>query len=66
MDIRTVRQRSVTLPDLDDADLEEVDSLGGERGELRDFRYADAGLRELPLSGVRLMDGRVSVPAWTT
>ncbi|GGQ33444.1 pentapeptide repeat-containing protein [Streptosporangium pseudovulgare] len=60
MDTRTVRQRSVTLPDLDDAGLNDVDSLEGEHGELRDFRYADAGLRELPLSGVRLMDGRVT------
>ncbi|MGW0446197.1 pentapeptide repeat-containing protein [Streptosporangium sandarakinum] len=60
MDTRTVRQTSVTLPDLDDAGLNDVDSLEGEHGELRDFRYGDAGLRELPLSGVRLVDGRVT------
>ncbi|MGW0449349.1 pentapeptide repeat-containing protein [Streptosporangium sandarakinum] len=60
MDTRTVRQTSVTLPDLDDADLDQVDSLEGRRGELRDFRYGDASLRELPLSGVRLMDGRIT------
>ncbi|GAA4199645.1 hypothetical protein GCM10022252_51720 [Streptosporangium oxazolinicum] len=59
MDTRTVRETSVTLPDLDDADLDEVDSLEGEHGKLRDFRYADARLRELSLSGTQLMDGRV-------
>lgn len=59
METRTVRQTSVTLPDLDDADLEEVDSLEGEHGKLRDFRYADARLRELPLSGTQLMEGRI-------
>ncbi|MEU9884817.1 pentapeptide repeat-containing protein [Sphaerisporangium sp. NPDC051011] len=60
MDTHTVRETSVTLPDLDDADLDEVDSLEGEHGKLRDFRYADASLRELALSGIQLMDGRVS------
>lgn len=60
MDTRTVRQTSVTLPDLDDADLDEVDSLEGEHGKLRDFRYGDARLRELSLSGTQLMDGRVT------
>ncbi|MFF5243543.1 pentapeptide repeat-containing protein [Streptosporangium sp. NPDC000095] len=59
MDTRTVRETSVTLPGLNDADLDEVDSLEGEHGKLRDFRYADARLRELPLSGTQLMDGRV-------
>ncbi|MEV4097577.1 pentapeptide repeat-containing protein [Streptosporangium saharense] len=57
---RAVRQTSVTLPGLDDADLDEVDSLEGEHGRLRDFRYANASLRELSLSGTQLMDGRVS------
>ncbi|MDP9861655.1 MULTISPECIES: pentapeptide repeat-containing protein [Streptosporangium] len=60
METRTVRQTSVTLPDLDDADLNEVDSLEGEHGTLRDFRYADAQLRELPLSGTQLMDGHIT------
>ncbi|MGW5689128.1 pentapeptide repeat-containing protein [Nonomuraea sp. NPDC003754] len=60
MDTRTVRQTSVTLPDLDDVDLDEVDSLEGEHGKLRDFRYAAAHLRELSLSGTQLMDGRVT------
>lgn len=60
MDTRTVRQTSVTLPDLDDADLDEVDSLEGEHGQLRDFRYANASLRELSLSGTQLMDGRIA------
>ncbi|MFF0579914.1 pentapeptide repeat-containing protein [Streptosporangium saharense] len=60
MNTRTIRQTSVTLPDLDDADLDEVDSLEGEHGRLRDFRYSNASLRELPLSGTQLMDGRVS------
>ncbi|WP_433373811.1 pentapeptide repeat-containing protein [Streptosporangium sp. CA-115845] len=59
MDTRTVRETSVTLPDLDDADLDEVGSLEGEHGKLRDFRYAEARLRELSLSGTQLMDGRV-------
>ncbi|WP_433246832.1 pentapeptide repeat-containing protein [Streptosporangium sp. CA-135522] len=60
METRTVRQTSVTLPDLDDADLDEVDSLEGEHGTLRDFRYGDASLRELPLSRTQLVDGRVA------
>ncbi|WP_326644601.1 pentapeptide repeat-containing protein [Streptosporangium sp. NBC_01755] len=60
MDTRTVRQTSVTLPNLDDTDLDEVDSLEGEHGKLRDFRYLDAHLREPPLSGTQLMDGRVT------
>lgn len=59
MDTRTVRQTSVTLPDLNDADLDEAESLEGEHGRLRDFRYAGANLRELHLSGTQLMDGRV-------
>ncbi|MFF5204824.1 pentapeptide repeat-containing protein [Streptosporangium sp. NPDC000396] len=45
---------------MDDADLDEVDSLEGEHGKLRDFRYADAHLPELPLTGTQLMDGRVT------
>ncbi|MEU0485612.1 pentapeptide repeat-containing protein [Streptosporangium sp. NPDC006013] len=60
MDTRTVRETSVTLPDLDDADLGEVGSLEGEHGKLRDFHYANARLRELSLSGTQLMDGRVT------
>ncbi|MFB9709366.1 hypothetical protein [Streptosporangium nondiastaticum] len=39
MDTRTVRRTSITLPDLDDAGLNKVDSLEGEHGELRDFRW---------------------------
>nr|WP_184547487.1 pentapeptide repeat-containing protein [Streptosporangium becharense]MBB2914842.1 uncharacterized protein YjbI with pentapeptide repeats [Streptosporangium becharense]MBB5820347.1 uncharacterized protein YjbI with pentapeptide repeats [Streptosporangium becharense] len=60
MDTRTVRRTSVTLPDLDDAYLDEVDSLEDEHGKLREFRYADARLRELSLSETQLMDGRVT------
>ncbi|MFD0885396.1 pentapeptide repeat-containing protein [Streptosporangium algeriense] len=60
MSTRTIRQTNVTLPDLDDADLDEVDSLEGEDGRLRDFRYANASLRELSLSEIQLTDGRVS------
>ncbi|MEU8272094.1 pentapeptide repeat-containing protein [Sphaerisporangium sp. NPDC049002] len=45
---------------MNDADLDDVDSLEGEHGKLRDFRYADARLRELPLSGTQLMDGRIT------
>lgn len=56
MDTRTIRETHVTLPDLDDADLDGIDSL---EGGVRDFRYGDAQLRELSLSGNQLMDGRI-------
>ncbi|MEV4092534.1 pentapeptide repeat-containing protein [Streptosporangium saharense] len=60
MHVRTVRQTSVTLPDLDDADLDVVGSLEGKDGTLRGFRLDDVSLRDLPLSGTQLTDGRVT------
>lgn len=53
---------TVTLPTLDapDIDLSNITSLESSRDVVQDFRYIDASLRELDLSGVRLITGRVA------
>ncbi|OPG10588.1 pentapeptide repeat-containing protein [Microbispora sp. GKU 823] len=58
METRTVRETTVTLPGLDEEDLDEVASLDGDR--LMEFIYNGAQLRELSLSGTTLMSGRIS------
>ncbi|GII55321.1 hypothetical protein Pth03_37100 [Planotetraspora thailandica] len=58
MDTRTVRQTHVTLPQFDD-DLTEVASLD-EDDRLVEFTYGGARLRELSLSGINLMGGRIT------
>jgi uncharacterized protein YjbI with pentapeptide repeats len=62
MDTRTIRRTSVTLPALNEPGLRlsHVTSLEGGRGRVAEFHYADADLRDLDLSGVHLLDGRIT------
>ncbi|MEV6418119.1 pentapeptide repeat-containing protein [Streptomyces sp. NPDC051662] len=62
MDTRTIRRTSVTLPALDEPGLylSNVTSLGGGRGRVAEFHYADADLRDLDLADTHLMDGRIT------
>ncbi|MFF3665518.1 pentapeptide repeat-containing protein [Microtetraspora malaysiensis] len=58
MDTRTLRATRVTLPDLHEDDLDEVDSL--DRDNVREFAYSDAHHRELWLARTHLMNGRIT------
>ncbi|MFE4176881.1 pentapeptide repeat-containing protein [Streptomyces sp. NPDC056909] len=62
MDTRTIRRTSVTLPTLNEPGLylSDVTSLGGGRGQVTRFHYAEADLRDLDLADTHLLDGRIT------
>lgn len=61
MGTRTIRRTSVTLPSLDELDpyLSHLTSVG-DGARVAEFRYEDAELRALDLTGTHLIDGRVT------
>ncbi|MCO6009301.1 pentapeptide repeat-containing protein [Actinoallomurus purpureus] len=60
METRTIRRTSVTLPALHEDDLSVVASLDPRQDRIADFTYADVQLRELALTGVHLLGGRIT------
>ncbi|MGW4033275.1 pentapeptide repeat-containing protein [Streptomyces sp. NPDC004838] len=62
MDTRTIRNTNVTLPALDEPGLyiAGVTSLEGGRGRMAEFHYADADLRDLDLTDIQLLVGRIT------
>jgi uncharacterized protein YjbI with pentapeptide repeats len=59
MDRLAIRTTSAALPRLDEADLEEVDSLTNRLGVISDFRVDDLELRALTVADQSLVSGRI-------
>ena len=59
MDRLAIRSTSAALPRLDQADLEEVDSLTNRLGVISDFRIDDFELRALSVADQGLVGGRI-------
>jgi uncharacterized protein YjbI with pentapeptide repeats len=62
MPAHTVRDTTLALPGIDEPgrQLSDVTSLTADRTRVMEFRYRDASLRELDLSGSHLVDGHVA------
>ncbi|MCZ0975866.1 pentapeptide repeat-containing protein [Streptomyces albulus] len=62
MGTRTIRRTSVTLPVLNEPGLylSNVTSLEGGRGQVAEFHYADADLRDIDLADTHLLNGRIT------
>ena len=59
MEQLAIRATRAALPNLDDADLEDVDTLTNRLGVMSDFRLVDAELRSMEVSDQHLTTGRI-------
>ena len=59
MEQLAIRATRAALPNLDDADLEDVDTLVNRLGVISGFRLADAELRSLEVTDQRLTTGHI-------
>lgn len=55
-----IRSTTAALPKIDDAELEDVDTLSNRLGVMSDFRMADAEMRSLEVRDQRLTAGQIT------